>query len=89
MEFEFHPAKSQGNLAKHGIDFVTAQQVWADDERIVLASSYASELRQLVIGRIGDVLYTAITTQRGDRVRIISVRHARVLEREAYEDDRC
>lgn len=30
MEFEFDPAKSEANKAKHGIDFVAAQELWYD-----------------------------------------------------------
>ncbi|WP_230173438.1 BrnT family toxin [Rhizobium sp. CECT 9324] len=37
MEFEFDPAKSDANKAKHGIDFVAAQEVarrkWFDHRR--------------------------------------------------------
>ena len=28
MEFEYDPAKSAKNLAKHGIDFEAAQRMW-------------------------------------------------------------
>jgi hypothetical protein len=30
MQFEFDEAKSQGNKAKHGIDFIEAQALWLD-----------------------------------------------------------
>ena len=30
MEFEYDPAKSAKNLAKHGIDFEQAQRMWDD-----------------------------------------------------------
>ncbi len=30
MEFEFDPVKSEANKAKHGIDFVAAQELWYD-----------------------------------------------------------
>jgi hypothetical protein len=30
MEFEYDERKSQANLAKHGIDFVSAQALWED-----------------------------------------------------------
>ena len=38
MEFEFDEAKSAVNLAKHGIDFMTAQELWRDNHRIRLMS---------------------------------------------------
>ena len=86
MEFEFDPAKSQGNLAKHGIDFVTAQQVWADDERIDIAGRSVDEERRVVVGAIDDVLYAVVMTWRADKVRIISARRAHGIEVRLYED---
>lgn len=32
--FEFDPAKSTANKAKHGIDFVEAQALWDDVNRL-------------------------------------------------------
>ena len=34
--FEFDPNKSASNLEKHGIDFITAQQLWQDDYRLAV-----------------------------------------------------
>ncbi|BCA64085.1 hypothetical protein HMP09_3319 [Sphingomonas sp. HMP9] len=85
--FDFDPGKSAANAAKHGIDFVDAQALWRDDERIVIESAqrHVGEDRQLVIGRIDDRLWTAIITHRGMATRIISVRRARDYEELAYE----
>ena len=33
MEFEYDPAKSAKNLAKHGIDFEAAQRMWTTQRR--------------------------------------------------------
>ncbi|MEI9926448.1 MAG: BrnT family toxin [Sphingomonas sp.] len=52
--FEFDPAKSAANLAKHGIDFEQAQVLWQDDRRLLVASSRPTdEERQLMVGMIG------------------------------------
>ncbi len=32
--FEYDENKSQSNFIKHGIDFVTAQQLWDDPDRL-------------------------------------------------------
>lgn len=32
MNFEYDENKSQSNLAKHGIDFVQAQELWNDHD---------------------------------------------------------
>jgi uncharacterized DUF497 family protein len=79
MEFEFDPAKSQANKAKHGIDFEEAQALWNDDNGLEFPGSFDNEMRNLIIGRIADKHWTAIVTYRDDKVRIISVRRARDL----------
>ena len=85
MEFEYDPAKFQSNAQKHGIDFDEAQKLWQDDGLVVLSSTHAEESRYLAIGHIGDVHWTAIFTERGDRTRIISVRRSRSEEKALYE----
>jgi uncharacterized protein len=83
--FEFDPAKSQANLAKHGIDFEAAQQLWSDENAIENQTSYQDEDRYYRIGQIGQKLWTAFFTYREGRVRIISVRRAREKERHSYD----
>jgi uncharacterized DUF497 family protein len=87
MDFEFDPAKSGANLKKHGIDFVRAQALWSDPNRIEIPARSLDEPRAQVIGRIGDVVWSAFITARGDRIRIISVRRARDEEKAAYLQD--
>jgi uncharacterized protein len=85
MEFEFDPAKSTTNKAKHGIDFVDARALWQDPDRIEIPARTEDEPRFLTIGRIRDKEWSGIITYRGDRVRIISMRRARKEEIELYE----
>ena len=89
MDFEFDPAKSAANKAKHGIDFAEAQALWADDGLVDTKSTanVATELRFLAIGRIEGKHWTAICTIRGEAVRIILVRRARKEEVGYYEDN--
>ena len=84
MQFEFDPAKSAANLAKHGIDFVIAQALWNDPDRIEIPARLVNEPRVQVIGQIGTTVWSAFTTIREGRVRIISVRRARHEEEDAY-----
>ena len=84
-EFEFDPRKSAANLAKHGIDFVSAQELWLDHDMLEIDARSREEPRTLVLGRIGSVLWSAIVTSRVGRIRIISVRRARAEERKLYE----
>ena len=87
MGFEFDPAKSAANLKKHGIDFVAAQALWSDPDRLEVPALSLDEPRTQVIGRIGDVVWSAFVTHRGERIRIISVRRARDEEKAAYLQD--
>lgn len=82
--FEFDPVKSEANLAMHGIDFVTAQAFWADDWAIQAPARTQGEERHLVVGRIGQMLWTAVITHRSEVVRIISVRRSREKEVRNY-----
>ena len=84
--FEFDPEKSAANLAKHGIDFEAAQALWRDDLRLVVDTQFVAEPRQLVIGRVGGRLWTAVITGRDEMIRIISVRRSRDNEVKAYDD---
>jgi uncharacterized DUF497 family protein len=86
MEFEFDPAKSKANAAKHGIDFVTAQELWRDPDVIGGQANPKSEPRWMLIAKLENKIWSAIFTVRGENIRIISVRAARDDEREAYEN---
>lgn len=85
MEFEYDPHKSDINLAKHGIDFEDAQRLW--DGPVLEVPTYAGtdEQRTLNIGMIDGRHWSAITTDRNGRTRIISVRRSRDNEERAYD----
>lgn len=87
MDFEFDPAKSAANLKKHGIDFVGAQGLWSDPDRLEIPARSLDEPRTQVIGRIGGEVWSAFITMRGERIRVISVRRARDEEKTAYLQD--
>lgn len=87
MLFEFDEAKSRSNKAKHGIDFVEAQELWLDDMLVELEARSEDEPRFVVIGLIGGKHYSAVITYRDDRIRLISVRHSREKEVALYEGD--
>jgi uncharacterized DUF497 family protein len=85
MEFEFDRRKSQTNKKKHGIDFVEAQALWDDPDRIEIPAVTIDEPRLIVIGKISDTHWSTIITYRGEKIRIISVRRSRKEEIEIYE----
>jgi uncharacterized protein len=82
--FEFDPAKSDANRAKHGIDFDEAQALWLDQQRVEIPARSSDEPRFGIVGMIGDKLWTAFCTIRDDRVRVISVRRSRQDEVAGY-----
>jgi uncharacterized DUF497 family protein len=87
VHFEFDRTKSAANKAKHGIDFVEAQVLW--DSAVVEGEARAKdgEVRGFAIGKIGDKVWIAIFTRRGDAgnvIRLISVRRATPKEQVFY-----
>ena len=85
MEFEFDKRKSLINKKKHGIDFMEAQALWNDPDRIEIPANTTDEDRFLIIGKISDKCWSAIITYRNGKIRIISVRRSRKEEIEIYE----
>ena len=85
MDFEFDPDKSATNLKKHGIDFLEAQALWEDADRLLVPARTQGEARYMLVGKMGQKHWSAIFTYRGEAVRIISVRRARKEEVDAYE----
>jgi uncharacterized DUF497 family protein len=85
MQFEFDPQKSALNKTKHGIDFISAQQLWEDVSRIVVSARTSDEPRYLLIGKLDAKHWSAVFTVRGETIRIISVRRSRPEEIEIYE----
>jgi uncharacterized DUF497 family protein len=82
--FEFDPQKSDANKLKHGIDFVQAQALWEDANRVVIAARTIDEERYLMIAAYKQSLWSAIYTMRGEAIRIISVRKSRENEKAIY-----
>lgn len=85
FSFEFDEAKSQANLAKHGIDFIQAQRIWGDPDFVVINAKSVDELRALVIGRVDQKYWSAVITYRDGSIRLISVRRSRQAEVVLYE----
>lgn len=82
--FEYDPAKSAANLAKHGIDFETAQALWSDDRYIEGPTASPDEERWMRVAVLDGKLGSAIFTYRNGRIRLISVRRSRPKEALQY-----
>ena len=87
MQFEFDSQKSTANETKHGIDFVEAQRIWTDADRLEIPARSLDEPRYQVIGRIGEKTWSAFITYRNEKIRTISVRQARPDEEARYLAD--
>jgi uncharacterized protein len=87
LVFEFDSEKSRANKTKHGIDFIEAQKIWTDVDRLETPARSLDEHRHQVIGRIGENTWSAFITYRHDKIRIISVRRAREDEEARYLAD--
>ena len=85
MEFEYDDKKSASNKKKHGIDFIEAQILWKDDDKIIFPARSEEEERKVLIGAINNKHWSAIYTVRNEKVRLISVRRSRKEEEELYE----
>jgi uncharacterized DUF497 family protein len=85
MEFEWDENKSRANKSKHGIDFNVAIELWKDQDRVEIQTNFPTEIRNALVGKIGDKLWTAIFTRRPEAIRIISVRRARKRETNLYD----
>ena len=83
--FEYDPSKSQANLEKHGIDFEDAKELWQDPDMLEIQAKTVDEPRALVIGTIGERIWSSVITYRKGVIRIISVRRARKTEVALYE----
>lgn len=84
LSFACDPNKSAANLAKHGIDLVQAQALWADPDRIDVPVVSISEARFMAIGSIGRKVWSCVYTYRAETIRLISCRPARREERARY-----
>ena len=89
MEFEWDDNKRQINIEKHGIDFADARTVFdkftyqVQDTR----SNYGED-RFITLGLLSDGREVAvINTPRDGKVRMISVRRARVEERKMFYEE--
>ncbi len=87
MKFEYDNNKSRINKEKHGIDFVEAQNLWKDENALIVpANTTDEESRYALISRLKQKCFVAIVTIRENVFRIISVRRCRKNEEKNYEN---
>lgn len=83
-DFEWNAAKAESNLAKHGVSFPEAAIALADPNEVPSEDpSDPDNVISLVMSPRARVLLV-VTTERGDRTRIISARKAETHEKRRY-----
>jgi uncharacterized DUF497 family protein len=84
--FEWDAKKELTNIAKHGVSFREAAQVFADPNRIIIydRTHSTAEIRWLCIGKTSHGIVTIRFTLRRDKIRIIGAGYWR-KQRKYYE----
>jgi uncharacterized DUF497 family protein len=91
-EYEWDEEKNQRNIAKHGIDFRAAIQVFKDETALLEKNDYVDgEQRYSITGWVGFALLVFVVhvvRERDGRevYRVISARPATRQERKRYEE---
>jgi uncharacterized protein len=86
LQFEWDEDKAAANLIKHGVSFLTAAELFANEmiEKIDDREDYG-EPRFIALGRVDLGVYRVVYTRRTETlVRIISAQKASRHERELY-----
>jgi uncharacterized protein len=93
VRFEWDARKAESNLAKHGVAFKLAEEVWNDPLHIILPDRFENgEMRWHAIGLVGTVVMLVVVhtyPDDGDEdlVRIIGARRVTRQERKRYENE--
>ncbi|MCX6592109.1 MAG: BrnT family toxin [Acidobacteria bacterium] len=93
FQFEWDPAKAATNMAKHGIDFERASEIFGDPLALTIPDDEHSiaEVRWITMGRDGRgqtilVVHTFVEIDEAvARIRIISARRPTKSEAREYE----
>ncbi len=89
MKFDWDPRKADENVAKHGVSFQEAGEVFGDPLAITYPDPDHSEgeARFLTFGCTAEQRLLVVShTERDDTSRIISARPATPDERQIYEE---
>src|SRR5882757_388469 len=83
--FDWDERKSRSNLAKHGIDFDSAVEIFYGPV-VLFRSDRNNEERWIAVGSSENRLIAVVFTRRAEVIRIISARRARKNEERAYRN---
>lgn len=87
MKYEWDENKRVANLAKHGVDFIDAEDFdWSSAIETIDDRFNYIEDRWVALGFIDNRLHVLIYTMRGENIRLISLRKANKREKDYYEE---
>ncbi len=87
MEIEFDTGKDEVNIAKHGVSLALASSIeWSDVLCVPDSRRDYGEVREIGFAVIDRRLYVVVFVQRGEVMRIISLRKANSREVKLYDE---
>ncbi len=85
MEFEWDENKRLANIRNHGIDFIDVSEVFDGDIVTIEDDRYSyGEQRFVTFGLLKGSVVAVVNTDRGEFIRIISIRKATKNEYRSY-----
>ena len=86
--FEWDDEKNRTNIEKHGVSFETASRIFEGVTLTVTDERFEyGEVREISIGLVDGIAYlTVVHTDRESKIRIISARPAKRVERKRYDE---
>lgn len=85
MEFEWDEDKRLANIKNHGIDFSDVSEVFDGDVFTIEDDRYSyGEQRFVTFGLLKSLVVAVVNTDRGELIRIISIRKATKNEYRSY-----
>ena len=86
MNIEFDAAKDEANVEKHGVSLALAAEIeWTDVLCAPDSRRDYGELREIGFAVIAQRLYVVVFVQRGEVMRVISLRKANAREGKMYD----
>lgn len=86
MIFEWDEAKRAANIAKHGLDLMTGSGLFDGRPVYSYPSPRDDENRYVTVGLLAEQFVAVVWTERGEAIRLISLRRARDAEKRIYRE---
>jgi len=87
VEFQWNEMKSRENLRKHGLCFEDAAGIFEGETVTFLDDRFEyGEKRYVTLGALDGRVIVTVHTQRGETIRIISMRKANGREKKIYQE---